>query len=294
MTFVSTGLLPRCRPARTSFAFHPDCGRGRPASAPTPTRPSAGGRPPPSARTTPSAGRQSPASWPSSARSAATSSSVCGRRQRRRLGRRVRQIPRGVDGVALHDRTAGDGRLLRRLPEAPSGPPRHVVMSADPRSPGARAARGHGRRRSFRSSRRRPPGRATCAIFKRLPEYHGVARSTRRHLRLRRRRAGARGDRSACTATCRTANGASWPPSRRSALRDAVGTLRARPEPARRRAELPHPGREGAERQRSSAQTVGVVPNVETDFGGYFTRTSPPDSETQPVCRKGHVPAWAR
>ena len=41
-------------------------------------------------------------------------------------------------------------------------------------------------------------------------------------------------------------------------------------------------------------QTVAVVPNVDAAFGGNFTPNSPPDSKTQPVCRKGHVPAWAR
>lgn len=41
-------------------------------------------------------------------------------------------------------------------------------------------------------------------------------------------------------------------------------------------------------------RTVGVIPDVENTFGGYFTPSSPPDSETQPVCRKGHVPPWAR
>ena len=41
-------------------------------------------------------------------------------------------------------------------------------------------------------------------------------------------------------------------------------------------------------------RTVGVIPSVERTFGGYFTPSSPPDSETQPVCRKGHVPPWAR
>jgi branched-chain amino acid transport system substrate-binding protein len=40
--------------------------------------------------------------------------------------------------------------------------------------------------------------------------------------------------------------------------------------------------------------TVRTVPNVESTFGGYFTPTSPRDSPTQPVCRRGHVPAWAR
>jgi branched-chain amino acid transport system substrate-binding protein len=40
--------------------------------------------------------------------------------------------------------------------------------------------------------------------------------------------------------------------------------------------------------------TVRTVPNVESTFGGYFTPTSPRDSRTQPVCRKGNVPDWAR
>jgi branched-chain amino acid transport system substrate-binding protein len=40
--------------------------------------------------------------------------------------------------------------------------------------------------------------------------------------------------------------------------------------------------------------TVRVLPNVENTFGGYFTPSSPPDSEMQPMCRKGHVPRWAR
>ena len=40
-------------------------------------------------------------------------------------------------------------------------------------------------------------------------------------------------------------------------------------------------------------RTVRTVRNVESTFGGYFTPTSPRDSRTQPVCRKGHVPAWA-
>jgi branched-chain amino acid transport system substrate-binding protein len=41
-------------------------------------------------------------------------------------------------------------------------------------------------------------------------------------------------------------------------------------------------------------RTVQTVPNVESTFGGYFSPTSPRDSRTQPVCRKGHVPTWAR
>jgi hypothetical protein len=45
---------------------------------------------------------------------------------------------------------------------------------------------------------------------------------------------------------------------------------------------------------RPVLQTVAVVPNVDASFGGNFTPSSPPDSRTQPVCRKGRVPPWAR
>jgi len=41
-------------------------------------------------------------------------------------------------------------------------------------------------------------------------------------------------------------------------------------------------------------RTIRTVRNVESTVGGYFTPSSPPDSETQPVCRKGNVPPWAR
>ena len=41
-------------------------------------------------------------------------------------------------------------------------------------------------------------------------------------------------------------------------------------------------------------RTIRVIPNVDESFGGYFNAQSPPDSENQPICRKGHVPAWAR
>ena len=78
----------RFRPVRISFASRPTSGRARLVSAPTPTRPSAGEPRPPSARTTSSAGRWPPGSTPSSARSAARSSSVSGRRRRRQAGPR--------------------------------------------------------------------------------------------------------------------------------------------------------------------------------------------------------------
>jgi branched-chain amino acid transport system substrate-binding protein len=40
--------------------------------------------------------------------------------------------------------------------------------------------------------------------------------------------------------------------------------------------------------------TLRVVPRVEHTFGGYFTATSPPASETSPKCVKRTPPAWAR
>ena len=39
---------------------------------------------------------------------------------------------------------------------------------------------------------------------------------------------------------------------------------------------------------------IRVVPNVEQTFGGYFTPSSPPSSDTQPSCRHGNPPPWAR
>jgi ABC-type branched-subunit amino acid transport system substrate-binding protein len=45
---------------------------------------------------------------------------------------------------------------------------------------------------------------------------------------------------------------------------------------------------------KRSPQTIREIPNVDESFGGYFTTHSPPDSSNQPICRSGHVPAWAR
>lgn len=39
---------------------------------------------------------------------------------------------------------------------------------------------------------------------------------------------------------------------------------------------------------------IRVVRNVEATFGGYFTPTGPPPSPTQPACRHGNPPPWAR
>jgi branched-chain amino acid transport system substrate-binding protein len=39
---------------------------------------------------------------------------------------------------------------------------------------------------------------------------------------------------------------------------------------------------------------IRVIRNVEQTFNGYFSPATPPPSQTQPICRKGHVPAWAR
>jgi len=41
-------------------------------------------------------------------------------------------------------------------------------------------------------------------------------------------------------------------------------------------------------------RTIRVIPNVEQTFNGYFDASSPQPSPTQPVCRKGNPPAWAR
>ena len=43
-----------------------------------------------------------------------------------------------------------------------------------------------------------------------------------------------------------------------------------------------------------AVQTFKVVPDVEQTFGGYLGAYTPPASETQPRCRHGNPPAWAR
>ena len=41
-------------------------------------------------------------------------------------------------------------------------------------------------------------------------------------------------------------------------------------------------------------RTLGVLPDVEQTFGGYFKPGDPPTSRTTPACRKGDPPPWAR
>jgi branched-chain amino acid transport system substrate-binding protein len=45
---------------------------------------------------------------------------------------------------------------------------------------------------------------------------------------------------------------------------------------------------------RFAVETIGVVPNVDHTFGGYFTKRSAPPSETSPPCVKRAPPPWAR
>ncbi|MBV8990995.1 MAG: ABC transporter substrate-binding protein [Solirubrobacterales bacterium] len=46
--------------------------------------------------------------------------------------------------------------------------------------------------------------------------------------------------------------------------------------------------------RRLTIQTFKVVPDVEQTFGGYLGAHTPAASETQPRCRHGNPPAWAR
>ena len=39
---------------------------------------------------------------------------------------------------------------------------------------------------------------------------------------------------------------------------------------------------------------IGVVRNADQTFGGYFSGTSPAASLTQPTCRHGNPPSWAK
>jgi len=43
-----------------------------------------------------------------------------------------------------------------------------------------------------------------------------------------------------------------------------------------------------------TVRQIRIVPNVDQTFGGYFSGTTPAVSRTQPACRRGHVPSWAR
>lgn len=44
----------------------------------------------------------------------------------------------------------------------------------------------------------------------------------------------------------------------------------------------------------SDRTLIRVSRGVDHTYGGYFTKRDPPPSESTPVCRKGHVPPWAR
>jgi branched-chain amino acid transport system substrate-binding protein len=44
----------------------------------------------------------------------------------------------------------------------------------------------------------------------------------------------------------------------------------------------------------SDATLIRIIRGVDRTFGGYFPRNEPPPSASTPVCRKGHVPPWAR
>jgi branched-chain amino acid transport system substrate-binding protein len=43
-----------------------------------------------------------------------------------------------------------------------------------------------------------------------------------------------------------------------------------------------------------SVRTIRVVPNVDQTFGGHFSGTTAAVSRTQPACKRGLVPSWAR
>jgi branched-chain amino acid transport system substrate-binding protein len=43
-----------------------------------------------------------------------------------------------------------------------------------------------------------------------------------------------------------------------------------------------------------NVRDIGVVPNVDETFGGYFHTNGPPPSRTYPPCKHGNPPPWAR
>jgi hypothetical protein len=41
-------------------------------------------------------------------------------------------------------------------------------------------------------------------------------------------------------------------------------------------------------------RVIRTIPNVPTNFGGYFTAKDPPPTLQTPACKKGRQPPWAR
>ena len=212
-------------------------------------------------------------------------------------GRRVRQLPRGVDGVALMTGLQSTTNFFPAYRKLRPDLSRHVVASAFAiaegffRQPGVMTA-------GFLPFVSTAP--SWRAYFRDLhaafPQYKGVIGTPADvygydavELALE-AIARVHGDMSHGERGFKAALPALLP-----RVRTPTGTtLRLDRNQHVVRAELPHPVREGRRTAPSSRLTVGLVPKVDDSFGGYFTRSSPPDSETQPVCRKGHVPPWAR
>ena len=211
--------------------------------------------------------------------------------------RLVRQTPHGVDGVALFNGIQSTKTFFPAYKKLYPDVRRHLVVSA---TAIAGAFPHIGVMASITAAGFLPfvdgpvwtrYGRDFQAAF---PQYRGPIGEPRRRLRLRRRRARARGDRTGARRPLRWRAAPEGRPARAApACADAGGTL--------------HFDRNNhavgsnyvirvvkAPNGTYVPLTVGVVPNVDESFGGYFTASSPPDSETQPICRKGHVPAWAR
>jgi branched-chain amino acid transport system substrate-binding protein len=204
----------------------------------------------------------------------------------------VRQIPRDVDGVALMAFLQGTSSFFSAYKKIQPDLSRHVVMSGYPLAIGERplgVVAGHvlpfvsiapawvRYLREFRAAF--PSMREQAVHVGDIFAYDGVRAALEAIERVHGDMSG--GERRFMDALARIR------------LRSPAGTIRL---DANRQAIGPI-FLVRVEKEKSGElvpRTIRVVPNVEETFNGYFTATSPPDSRTQPVCRKGNPPSWAR
>ena len=206
---------------------------------------------------------------------------------------KVRQIPKGVDGVALMAGFQATNSFFAAYRRMQTDLPQHVVMSAYPLALGGTAPAGivsagylplTSRARSWSRYLRefaaaypryaKEAGGATD-IFSYNPVSAALDAIDRVH-----------GDLSAGQRRFRTALG-------RVRLKTPVGIVRLDNDHR-------YVGPNFLMRMEKSAggrlvpRTIRVVPNVDASHDGALDTAHPdPATRTEPVCRKGHAPAWA-
>ncbi len=200
----------------------------------------------------------------------------------------VRRLPPGIDGVALMAGLQGTGGFFAAYRKLQPDLPRHVVMSAYPLAIGGRApagvvAAGYLPLDSNTSSWRRYVHEFRAAF----PQYAGLAGGSTDiydydHVEaVLRALQAARGDLSDGERRFRSA-------LERLRLPTPVGTVRLD-----RDHRVVGPNFLMRVRGRLDAPVIKTIPGVDVTLGGTLSATTPP-TRTQPVCRAGHVPPWAR